>query len=177
MNKQLSSDKRGNMIGGLILIAIGIWFLLGSLGVNLPDIGNLWPIFPTLAGLAFIAGYFMGSDKEAGLLIPGISAFLTGIFFFFFTFGIFEWGQMSRLWPVFPLIGGIAFIGLWLADGRKEPGLLIPAGGGLAVGIIGLIFTLSGLNFALIATYWPVILIVIGLGILAQNFLSKSKGS
>jgi len=175
MNKQLSSDKRGNMIGGLILIAIGIWFLLGSLGVNLPDIGRLWPIFPTLAGLAFIAGYFMGSEKEAGLLIPGVGAFLTGIFFFFFTFGLFEWGAMSRLWPVFPLIGGIAFTAVWLAGGRQEAGLLVPAGGALAVGIIGLIFTLGRFSFALIATYWPVILIVIGLGILAQNLIRKGS--
>jgi hypothetical protein len=175
MSKELSSDKRGNLIGGLILIAIGLWFLLGGLGVNLPDIGRLWPIFPTLAGLAFIAGYFMGSQKEAGLLIPGIGAFLTGLFFFFFTFGIFEWGEMGRLWPVFPLIGGIAFAAVWLADGRKEPGLLIPAGAALAVGIIGLTFTLGGLSFALIGAYWPVILIVIGLGILTQNFLRKGS--
>lgn len=175
MSKVVSSDKRGNVIGGLIVIAIGIWFFLGSLGVNLPSIGRLWPIFPTLAGLAFIAAYFIESENEVGILIPGVGAFLTGIFFFFFTFGVFEWAAMGQLWPVFPLIGGIAFAAVWLAGGRKESGLLIPAGGALAVGIIGLIFTLGGFSIALITNYWPVILIVVGLGILAQNLIGESS--
>lgn len=91
----------------------------------------------------------------------------------FFTLGVFEWAEMSQLWPVFPLIGGIAFTAVWLADGRQDSGLLVPAGGGFAVGIIGLIFTLSGANIGRIANYWPVILIVIGLGLLAQNLIGK----
>ncbi len=172
MSKEVSSNKWGNMIGGLIVIAIGVWFLLGSLGVNLPSIGRLWPIFPALGGLAFLVAYYMGSENDAGFLIPGVGGFLTGIFFFFFTFGVFEWAEMGRLWPIFPLIGGIAFVAVWLADGRKEFGYLVPAGGGLGVGIIGLIFTFGGIN---LANYWPVILIVIGLGILAQNFFGKGS--
>ncbi len=143
------------------------------MGVNLPSIGGLWPIFPTLAGLVFMAAYFMGSEKDAGLLIPGVSSFLIGIFFFFFTMGVFEWAEMGRLWPIFPLIGGIAFVAVWMAGGRKDFGLLIPAGGALAVGVVGLIFTLGGFNFARIANFWPIILIVVGLGILIQNFIDR----
>jgi hypothetical protein len=178
MSKVISSDKRGNVIGGLIVIAIGIWFLLDSLEViKLPSIGRLWPIFPTLAGLAFMAAYFMRSDNEDGpfYLIPGVGAFLTGIFFFFFTFDVFEWAAMGRLWPVFPLIGGIAFSATWLAGGRKESSLLVPVGGALTVGIISLIITLGGFSIALIVNYWPVILIVIGLGILARNLIVKGS--
>jgi len=169
--KTKSADQRGNVFVGLLIIGVGIWFLMARLGVNLPNIGAMWPIFPTFGGLAFLGMYLSGRDKDAGLLIPGIGGFLVGLFFFFFTFGVFEWGEMGRLWPVFPLIGGIAFTALYMAE--RDSGLLVPALGGLGVGIIGLFFTMMGLSLAWIGTYWPVILIVVGLIILAQNGLSR----
>lgn len=165
--KTNSADRRGSVFGGLIIIAIGVWFLMSSLGFNLPNIGNLWPIFPTLGGLAFLGGYLFGKEKDSGFLIPGIGGFLVGLFFFLFTFGIYEWGQMGNLWPVFPLIGGIAFLAMFLAE--RDGGLLVPAFGGIGVGVVGLLFTMTGLSLAWIGTYWPVILIVFGLIILAQN--------
>ena len=166
-----SADRRGSMFGGLMIIAIGIWFLLASLGINLPNIGNLWPVFPTVGGLAFLAGYLFGKEKDTGFLIPGVGGFLVGLFFFLFTFGVYEWGEMSRLWPVFPLIGGIAFLAMYLAE--QDGGLLVPAFGGIGVGVVGLLFTVSGLSLAWLGTYWPVILIIIGLIVLAQNMVSR----
>jgi len=166
-----SSNHSGNVIGGLILVAIGIWFLLGALGVRLPGIGNLWPIFPTLAGLAFIVAY--ARQKDAGLLIPGVTGFLIGLFFFLFTLGSFEWSQMGQLWPVFPLIGGVAFLAAYLSE--RDAGLLIPAVGAMGVGVIGLLFTLSGLSLAWLGTFWPVVLIVVGLFVLAQNLMGRGR--
>ena len=169
--KTNSADRRGSMFGGLIIIAIGVWFLLGSMGINLPNIGNLWPIFPTVGGLAFLSAYLFGKEKDAGFMIPGVGGLLVGLFFFLFTFGIYEWGEMSRLWPVFPLIGGIAFLAMYLAE--KDGGLLVPAFGGIGVGVIGLLFTMTGLSLDWMGTYWPVILIIVGLFILAQNMIGR----
>ncbi|MCA9931449.1 MAG: hypothetical protein KC419_23345 [Anaerolineales bacterium] len=169
--KTKSADRRGSVFGGLIVIAIGVWFLMASLGVNLPNIGNLWPIFPTIGGLAFLFAYVTGSEKDPGFLIPGVGGFLVGLFFFLFTFGIYEWAEMGRLWPVFPLIGGIAFLAMYLAV--RDGGLLVPAFGGIGVGVVGLLFTLTGVSLAWIGTYWPVILIVVGLIILAQNLFGR----
>ena len=160
-------ERRGSVFGGLIIIAIGVWFLMSSLGVNLPNIGNLWPVFPTLGGFAFLAAYLFGNEKDSGFLIPGVGGFLTGLFFFLFTFGIYEWGEMSRLWPVFPLIGGIAFLAMFMAE--RDGGLLVPAFGGIGVGIVGLLFTMTGLSLAWLSTYWPVILIILGIIVLVQN--------
>ena len=173
MSKTLKRNS-GNFATGLILILIGGWFLLRQLGLNLPGIGNLWPIFPTLGGLAII-GLFLRNQEDEGVLVPGVAGFLIGIFFFFFTLGIFEWAEMGQLWPVFPLIGGLAFLATWLGGGRHEPGLLVPAFGGLAVGVIGLVFTLGGFGVSLIVNYWPVILILVGLWVLAQNLIRQGK--
>ena len=166
-----SSNRSGNVIGGLVLIALGIWFFLSTLGVRLPDVGNFWPIFPTLAGLAFIVAY--ARQRDAGLLIPGVGAFLIGLFFFLFTLGSFEWSQMGQLWPVFPLIGGLAFLAAYLSE--RDAGLLIPAVGGVGVGVIGLFFTLSGLSLAWLGTFWPVILILVGIFVLAQNLMGRNN--
>ncbi len=169
--KTSSADRRGSVLGGLIIIAIGVWFLMSSLGINLPNIGNLWPVFPTLGGLVFLGAYVFGKEKDAGFMIPGVGGFLVGLFFFLFTFGVYEWGEMSRLWPVFPLIGGIAFLAMYLVE--RDGGLLVPAFGGIGVGVVGLLFTMTGLSLAWLGTYWPVILIVVGLFILAQNVVGR----
>ncbi len=167
-----TKGNSGNLITGLILILIGVWFLLGKLGLNLPNIGNLWPIFPTLGGLALIALFFR-NQEDAGILIPGVAGFLVGIFFFFFTFNIFKWGEMGQLWPLFPLIGGVAFLATWFGGGRRELGLLAPAFGGMTVGIIGLVITLGGFGVSLIVSYWPLILILLGIWVLAQNLIKN----
>lgn len=169
--KAESSNRSGNIIGGLVLITIGIWFLLSALGLRLPGIGRFWPIFPTLAGLAFIIAYFR--QRDAGFLIPGVAAFLTGLFFFLFTLGRVDWSQMGRLWPVFPLIGGLAFLATYLSE--RDAGLLFPAVGGIAVGVIGLFFTLGGLSLAWLGTFWPVILILVGILILGQNLFGRKS--
>ena len=165
--KTSSAERRGSVFGGLIIIAIGVWFLMSSLGVNLPNIGNMWPVFPVLGGLAFLGAYLFGDERDSGFLIPGVGGLLTGVFFFMFTFGIYEWGEMGRLWPVFPLIGGVAFLAMFFAE--RDGGLLVPALGGIAVGIVGLLATTIGFSLAWLGTYWPVILIILGIFVLAQN--------
>lgn len=172
MNRE-SPSHAGSVIGGLIIIAIGVWFLLGALGVRLPGLGQFWPIFPMLGGLAFIGMYLFGDEEEPGILIPGVSGFLVGLFFFLVTLGPLEWADLALWWPIFPLIGGIAFVITWFVD-RDEPGLLVPGFGGVIVGLVGFLFTLGDLDPSWIAQGWPLILIVVGLLILAQSLRGRS---
>lgn len=168
-----SPNRIGSIVGGLILLGVGVWFLLGALGVPLPGVGALWPLLVIFGGLAFI-GMFLFGNEEPGILVPGVGGLLTGIFFLLITVGPLNWEDLGTLWPVFPLIGGMAFVVTYLAD-RSEPGLLVPGLGGLAVGMVGLLFTLGNLDFALIATWWPLLLIVIGVILLVQNVSKRGK--
>jgi hypothetical protein len=164
--------RRGALLPGLALVLVGLWLLAGALGWNLPGLGALWPIFPLGFGLGCLWQYFQDGRRSHGLVFTGISAALVGVLFFTITFGLVQWGDLSRLWPVFILIAGAAFLGQWVAQ-PSERGLLAPGLGALAVGAIALLFTLDLLGApatALAARLWPVLLIVLGLGLLASYF-------
>ena len=50
-------DRRGALIGGLIVTGIGVFFLLDNFDV-IPNMGKMWPIFPIIVGVALIVGSF-----------------------------------------------------------------------------------------------------------------------
>lgn len=174
------SSRAGPAVWGLVLIAVGLWFLLQSLGVPLPGVDALWPIFPILAGVGFFASWLFSRDKRSayGVMIPGTITFLVGLFLFGFTLGFFDWEDMVYLWPVFPLIVGAAFVVTWVFSAFREWGLLIPGGITGAVGVIGLSFTLGKLEYPYlrwILKGWPAVLILIGLIVLIGGLLDRRR--
>ncbi len=147
-------------------MVLGFWFLADRLFGGLPGLDQLWPIFPTLAGVGMLLGFLLGGMKDPGRVFSGTVAFGVGLFFFLFTLGPLEWEQMGVLWPVFPLIVSIAFLWTWVAGLGRKPGLLVPAFINGTVGVLGLFFTLTPLSGFIgewIATIgWPIILILVG---------------
>jgi hypothetical protein len=172
------SSRRGAIIPGLLLILLGAWLLARNLGVQLPGLDVLWPAFPLVFGLAFLAQYFLRGRRDEGLVFVGTAGTLVGLFFFAFTLGRLSWGDMDRYWPAFVLIGGAAFLAQWLVNPAQR-GLLVPAGLALAVGLVALAFTLRLASQALaeqVARLWPLALILVGLGLLAGYFFRSDRG-
>ena len=163
-----SGTLRGKM-GGLLyltvigasLLAAGLYATLVAVGVPLPQADQLWPVFPIWGGSLFLLGYALNT-RHFGLVLPGAAAVMVGIFFFPFAFGLWSWDLMERLWPIFPLIGGLAFFAMWLAAFAKHAGLLVPAGLGIATGIVGLSFTLTPLSQLVATIGWPVFVLAAG---------------
>jgi hypothetical protein len=175
--------RRGAIFPGLILILIGAWLLARNLGVELlplkGDLSALWPGFLLLGGLAFLSQFLLGGRRDDGLVFVGVAATLVGLFFFAFTFGYLAWGDMGRYWPVFVLIGGLAFLAQWLVRPTQRE-LLIPAFIALIVGFVALALTLRVVNPALadqIVKLWPVLLILAGLLTLGSYFLRTNRPS
>jgi hypothetical protein len=153
---------RGILWGGLLLAA-GTWFLLERLGANLPNFwAVLWPLFPFMFGLAFLVTYVTSADRDAGLVWPGTFGVLIGAFFFLFSFRVFEWDQMSELWPVFPLIVGLSFVATWFAGSCRKAQLLVPALINVSVGVIGLAFNFAIIDVHTLNLLWPLGLVAIG---------------
>lgn len=160
-----STPRGGRLAAGLVLIFLGLWFGMDRLGVALPGLGELWPAFPFLAGVAFLVAFGVGGFEDPGLVFPGTAAVLVGLFFGLFSVGPLAWDEMARLWPCFPLIAGIAFLVTWVAGRGRQSGLLIPAALGLVVGVVGLFLTYELFTEWLVPVVdygWPVALIAFG---------------
>lgn len=139
---------------------------------------QMWPVFVLVPGLMFLAGYVFGEKHDPGLAFVGTAATLLGVFFFMATLGIgdLEPSDMGRLWPVYPLIAGIAWVVQWVASGLRDWGVLIPAGIALLIGMVGLVSVVTGEQariFALLINCWPVILILVGLSLLVGYFVNR----
>jgi hypothetical protein len=98
---------RRSYVSGLAIIVVGIFLLLGKVGI-FDFVGSMiWPIFVLLPGL-FFHFLFFSKGVPSGILVPG--GILTFYSFMFFYCNVFGWDSMSYLWPGF--IMGVA-IGLF----------------------------------------------------------------
>lgn len=169
------SDRAGRQMLGFILVLLGIVFLLP--GLNLPFIGwhNIWPLFIIVGGLTFLVGWALTPDHEPGLAFVGIGALLIGAFLALFAWEILSWSEMAVWWPAFPFIGGLAFMVLWAAGRGRDPGILIPACGGILTGAVAFVFTKGIARPELIVKWWPVVLIALGVAILFGRSFGEKK--
>jgi len=175
----MDARRSGAIVPAVILIALGLFFLVANLGMVNVDIDQLWPIFPAILGLGMWVQFFVGRMRDPGLVTGGTIFLLTGVFFFLFTLrldlpglGRVSWGDMGVLWPAFPTIVGVALLLQYLVGGLRDHGLLVPVTILLIVGLGGFAFTLRGFpTFRLIADYWPVLLIVVGVLVLARSLV------
>ncbi|GGH89076.1 putative RDD family membrane protein YckC [Pullulanibacillus pueri] len=158
--------KKQNVLTGLILLAVGIYFLLRTFHLPYLSTFNSWPSFFIIIGFAFFAySYF---SKEHDSIFVGVLLLGLGIHFHFKDH--VSWWPSGL--PMYGLIIGLAFLARYF-KGRKTG--LIP----------GIIFTgLSVLDFfyervqtftykitSFIGNLWPLVLIALGLSLL----LSKKK--
>ena len=139
---------------GITLVALGILFLIPRLfHVHLAD---LWPLLMIGGGVAFFFG-FIADRSNYGLLMPGTILTVIGLLIFYCT--VEGWYMMETLWPFFIIAPGLGFVLMYLF-GRKERGLLIPAGILLAVGSF---FLLARSEYDYL---WPLVLIAFGVFLL-----------
>jgi hypothetical protein len=56
-------DRRGMVIGGLIVLGLGVIFLLSNLCI-IPHFGEMWPLILVVIGIALLVGAMMKKDKK-----------------------------------------------------------------------------------------------------------------
>ena len=157
------TKRKGGLFTALFLIFVGVVFLLSSF--DLFSWGDTWPLF--LIGIGLLLFFSAFGKRDKGAVFPGTILILVGLFFFLWRNYYLPW-YMDEVWPVFPLIVGIAFFVLFLLNPR-DWGVLIPAAILLFVSAVFFLNNFGALPWSVWGVFgraWPIVLIVIGVFIL-----------
>jgi hypothetical protein len=163
-----TSDNRGAVVTGGILILIGAIFLF--VNVFRIDFGQIWPIIFFIIGAGFyLPVLLMPRDRGnlAGLLIPGTILFGLGTIFFYNIFTD-NWGSWAYIWTLIPASVGLglliaARVGNWGGDTMKVGFWMFVISTGVCL-ILAAFF--GGGNAGLIGA---ILLIVLGVFLLIQS--------
>lgn len=131
----MKTQRTADVTIAALLIAGGSLLLAGNYGLINFNLSHLWPLFLLIPGLAFHYAFFVGQERNPGLLVPGGMFTTYGLLFLYGTTS--GWYNFGDLWGFFPL--GVAFglLELYIFGGRQW-GLLIPIGILGTVGLAGL---------------------------------------
>ncbi len=170
----MSSDRRSvrSAIPGLILIIIGCLILINKLDLINFRLRNIFPYLILLLGIWFL--YRLIGQNHRSAAFPATFFLLLGIFLVLRKHSYYFWNiyHFEDFWPVILLIVGFAFLVQFIAR-PKDWGLLIPS---LILIFIGSLFFAQNIGWIYIydleyycQLYWPIILILIGMGLIFSN--------
>ena len=166
--------RRGSIVGGVILILAGLFFLLlpffPDVSASL-DIEEQWPLIIVAIGGLFILGAFIGAP---GLAIPGSIFVGLGLMMYYqSTTG--EWETWAYSWALIPGFVGVGIIISQALEGNFRRGM---RDGGRLIVISLVLFLIFGSflgGFGNFSSVLAVSLIVIGLWILLRNLFFRRK--
>jgi len=169
----MSRRQRTNTILGLLLVLAGAVFLVQQFypGLQVWDYFTFsWPVYVIGAGvLLLLLGLLVGAP---GMAVPAtIVAGIGGVLYWQETTG--NWESWAYTWTLIPGFVGLGIILEALLEGKPRGGLR--AGGSLMVisAILFVIFASFMGGPALLGTYWPVLLILIGLWFIIRSLLRR----
>jgi hypothetical protein len=169
----MSRRQRSNTILGVLLILAGAIFLAQQFYPDLPVwdyFAFSWPVYVIGAGvLLLLLGLLIDAP---GMAVPAtVVAGIGAILYWQETTG--SWDSWAYTWTLIPGFVGLGIILEALLEGKPRGGLR--AGGSLMVisAILFVIFASFLGGPALLGTYWPVLLILIGLWFIIRSLLRR----
>ncbi len=154
------------LVGGLALLNNTF---LGWIGLRI----ELWPLWITAVGLAFIAAPFLAGNPRqlAPLFIPGFPILMVSLLLLWE--GVFWWGAWASFWPMILL--ALAFGFLATAVFMRIVWFLIPA---IKMGMLGLVLQFTAVTgwWDAWAVLWPALPLSTGLALLVCGHLAQKPG-
>ncbi|MFA9558635.1 LiaI-LiaF-like domain-containing protein [Evansella sp. AB-rgal1] len=155
--------KRNNVIPGIILILVGLYYLLKQFQISIPFSDSLFAWPSILVAIGFVLAFQGHSNRDDNKIFSGTILLGLGVFFH----GIHTFHLWSYHWGYITLIVSIAFFMKHFVTKRD----------GIVPGIILLIISLFALYsyqvttwiqtfFSTFDTFWPIIFIGIGVYLL-----------
>lgn len=166
------------LIGGTVLIAVGVFTLLGQVFSGLNFWGFIWPFFIIGFGGMFYLGMFAGGKSVSGLAIPGTIITSIGLILLYQNL-TGHWESWSYAWAVIVLaVGlGIYIMGLYGEDeGQRNAGKGLMKVGAILLIVFGgffeMIFSI-GSHSVLRQSIFPIILILFGIYLIYARLARK----
>jgi hypothetical protein len=160
-NSQHDNRDTFRVLVAFFLIIFGIYLAIRSFPVH-PEVSNyFFPAILLLAGTYWISAYFIVQENSA--LLPGLLFFTLAFFIVLSRWALIP--ALSQSWPL--LLAGIGGA-LWLnALTEKSPSWPLAF---LALsGIVLYIAYLPWFSLSSILSYWPLLLIAVGLALLIRK--------
>ena len=154
---------------GLFLIAFGVVLILRKWYiVDIEFMTLIWGLLMLLGFVGVVRGF---TDNARGRIFGSTVLFLYSLFFLLRSIDAVEM-RAHMFFPATFLIFGIAFLMIYLSN-LRDWYLLVPA---LALGGIGAAFVMANLGYLyagevwdVITSYWPVVLILVGVSMLLRR--------
>lgn len=173
----MDRQERSNVGLGVILILVGAFFLARLFFPGLHewlDIAFEWPMYVIGVGvLLLLIGLLVGAP---GMAVPAsIVGGIGGILYWQNTTG--NWESWAYIWTLIPGFAGVGTLVMGLLGENPRESIK----GGISAIIVSLILFAIFSSFlggpAFMGQYWPVLVILLGLWILARNiFRSRRAG-
>jgi len=170
MNKRSSS-----VISGIVLILFGLLLLMEEWNI----IDFTWDqVYPVAMLLLSFLSFFKALTGNRNAAFWGALFFLTGLFYLLRNSDLIIEFWFVDTWPIWLFALGVSFFVLY-AFKPHDWGVLIPGG---ILSLMGIAFTLQSLDIPWISAeailnMWPLILILIGLGLIFTSLSKKNNES
>jgi hypothetical protein len=161
------------VIGTAVLVAGGVLLMVTLGSFTLP--ASLWPLPVLAAGLVFLyLAYVRG--RSSRYILMGMLLTLGGLFFLLVE-TVIGWEALERAWPAFMIITGLSLLawGLRLKP-KARTAIIVPGLFIAALGVLLFPFSLQrhpGSLAAFVGRWWPLVLVVIGLVLVASFFTTR----
>jgi len=98
----------GSWIGGAVLIALGILFLLQNAGLDIPFLRNWWALFILFPAVSSLARAWQAYQSNGQRFTGHVQGTLTGGLALMLAAATFLFGlSWSLIWPVFLILAGL----------------------------------------------------------------------
>lgn len=158
-------EKRKSIIGGIILIAVGLFILMGQIIPGFADVFDLsrhWPLIILAIGGLFLLGAFFGTPD---LAIPGCVITGLGVIFYYQSLSG-NWASWAYVWALLP---GFAGIGMYLTGTLDKSRASMRRESKRLIFISAVLFLVFAFFFTFSWNWWPVLLIGLGLWLIIRN--------
>lgn len=161
-----------NALPALLLVAAGVLLLLR------PDAATrLLVIAVAISGVALslVVRFLFNGRRERGLFFIAVMILLlTGLL----GAAAKNWIDLSQNWPLFIVIPGAAMLLTFIFERSHDRGLVLPSLMFMVAGGTILPFTMSLIStdtLALVALYWPILLLVLALAVLPSAVRDRTE--